>query len=79
MPRPTGRFNRLIRDGLRSCTTPHGQASSRYLKWSAYPSVAVLPINPGIDVMGQNQKYLAGLDLAQKVYPVLEDNDVRDL
>jgi hypothetical protein len=25
--------------------------------WSAYPSVAAVPINPGIDVMGQEATY----------------------
>ena len=25
--------------------------------WSGYPSIAAMPINPGIDMMGQNQKF----------------------
>ena len=54
MQPPTGRSNRLICDGLRSCTTPHRQLSSRFRRVVRLPFDSGPPDQSRIDVMGHS-------------------------
>jgi hypothetical protein len=57
---PTKRFSQLISDGLRSYATPHGPLSSRFRRWSGYPSIAAISINPENGAMGHQRKWSPG-------------------
>src|ERR1700680_4501322 len=56
MPRPVTHSNRQICDGLRSYATPRGRLSSRFRRWSGYPSIAAPLDQSRVDVMCQERE-----------------------